>query len=352
MNIYNIFTDKIDHLPQGRADFLLAGCVTKTCEVDGITQAGIPGKIPLTPTLDSEFIVNEKLFSMPEIAETPSGVPTPALITRASHNLSPFSSIEILDLGLEVKPQNCVVHSFGITPSENIAKGANINAKEIFKKGMTFGKSYELKGNYLILAESTPSGTTTATASALALGYDLQKCFSSSFLNSPDGIKEKTINEAISVTNKDMDNFEKLGIVSDNMLIFCAGFLLEATKRFHVVLAGGTQMASCLLIADKLREDVLMRLNSDNLTLATTQWVVKDKNSDIVKILSQLSYTPHAIYTTFSFKNAQIPVLKKYDEGEAKEGVGAGASLAYAFSNNQTNQQVLEAIELIMYGML
>jgi len=351
MKTFNIFTNQRDSLPEGKADFLLAASVTKTCEIEGITQAGIPGKIPLTPTLDAEFIVTQKLFSMPELAETPSGVPTPALITRAVENLSPFSTIEILDLGLSVKPEQVTLHDFNITPSESIVTGAKINAKEIFSKGMAFGKSYELKGSYLILGESTPSGTTTATASALSLGYDCKNDFSSSFLNVPNSVRSETINAALSLIDNDMSSFEKLGIVSDNMLIFCAGFLLEASRRFHVVLAGGTQMAACLLIADKLREDVLMRLQSENITLATTGWVANDKNSNIKHILEQLSYTPHAIYTEFSFTAAEIPILKKYDEGEAKEGVGAGACLAYANANGLTNADVLEAIELIMYTM-
>ena len=352
MKTLNIFTHKEDTLPQGKADFLLAASVTRTCEIPGITQAGIPGKIPYTPTLDAEFITTQKLFSMPEIAETPSGVPTPALITRGAHNLCPFSTIETLDLGLEIKPQQTSLHSFGITPSDSITKGAKINAKEVFAKGMAFGRSYELHGNYLILGESTPSGTTTATATALALGYDLRDDFSSSFLNVPDDIRMQTINSALSLIDEDMNNFEKLSIVSDNMLIFCAGFLLEATRRFHVVLAGGTQMAACLLVADTLREDVLMRLKSENLTLATTAWVANDKNSNIKHILEQLSYTPHAIYTELSFAEAEIPVLKKYDEGEAKEGVGAGAALAYACTNGCTNQEVVDALELIMYEMM
>ena len=351
MKTYNLFINKKDSLPEGKADFLLAGSVTKTCEIKGITQAGIPNKIPLTPTLDAEFIINEKVFSLGELAETPTGIPSPALITRAVHNLNPFSSIEILDLGLEVKPQNSTCHDFNISPSESITNGANINAKEIFAKGMACGKSYELKGNYLILGESTPSGTTTAATSCLALGYDCENDFSSSFLNVPNDIKTQTIKQALLLINNEMSNFEKLSIVSDNMLIFCAGFLLEASRRFHVVLAGGTQMAACLLIADKLREDVLMQLKSDNITLATTMWVAKDKNADIKHLLSHLSYTPHAIYTEFSFTNTEIPILKKYDDGEAKEGVGAGASLAYATSNNLNNDEVLDAIELIIYSM-
>jgi len=351
MKTYNIFTNKTDSLPDGKADFLLAASVTKTCEIEGITQAGIPGMIPLTPTLDAEFIINEKVFSLGELAETPTGVPTPALITRAVHNLNPFSSIEILNLGLSVEPQNSLCHDFDIKASDSIATGANIDAKEIFAKGMAYGRSYELKGNYLILGESTPSGTTTAAASALALGYDCENDFSSSFLNVPDSIKSETINKALSLTNNDMTNFEKLGYVSDNMLLFCAGFLLEASRRFKVVLAGGTQMASCLLIADKLREDVLMQLKSDNITLATTQWVAKDEHSDIKHLLSLLSYTPHAIYTEFSFASTEIPVLKKYDEGEAKEGVGAGACLAYGATNNLTNEAILNQIEVLIYGM-
>ena len=352
MKTLNIFTNKPDSLPQGKADFLLAASVTKTCEIDGITQAGIPGKIAYTPTLDAEFITTEKLFSMPEIAETPSGVPTPALITRGVHNLCEFATIETLDIGLEIEPQQTNLHRFKIQPSQSIVKGANINAKEVFAKGMSFGQNYDLKGSYLILGESTPSGTTTATASALALGYDVADDFSSSFLNVPDDIKSQTINSSLALLDDSMDNFTKLGLVSDNMLLFCAGFLLEASRRFHVVLAGGTQMAACLLIADKLREDVLMRLKSDNITLATTAWVAKDTNSNIKHILEQLSYTPHAIYTEFSFANAEIPVLKKYDEGEAKEGVGAGGALAYANVNELTNKEVLESIELIMYGMM
>ncbi len=351
MQTLNIFTNDTDSLPKGKADFLLAASVTKTCEIAGITQAGIPGKIPLTPTLDAEFITNEKVFSMPELAETPTGVPTPALITRAVHNLVPFSNIEILNLGLDALPQNTNLLNFGICASESITTGANIDAKEIFKKGMLAGKNYELKGNYLILGESTPSGTTTAATTALALGYDLRDDFSSSFLNVPKDIKNQTIDKAMSLLNNDMSNFEKLSLVSDNMLIFCAGFIIEASRRFHIVLAGGTQMAACLLVADKLKEDTFIRVKHNNITLATTSWVVNDKNSDIKNILSKLSYTPHAIFTSFSFAQTEIPILKKYDEGEAKEGVGAGACLGYANANGVTNKELLEAIELLIYGM-
>lgn len=351
MKTYNIFTNEEDSLPKGKADFLIAASVTKTCEIEGITQAGIPGMISSTPTLDTEFLINEKVFSIGEMPETPAGVPTPAIITRAVHNLVPFSTIEVFDLGMKDIPKNSIVHNFGISSSDSIISGANIDAKTIFEKGMQAGREYELKGNYLILSECVPSGTTTATTTALALGYDCIDDFSSSFSNAPSSIKSQTIDKALSLINKDMTNFEKLSLVSDNMLIFNAGFLMEASRRFHIVLAGGTQMAACLLVADALREDVLMRVKSDNISIATTSWVVNDENSDIVHLLSLLSYTPHAVHTSFSFANAQIPVLHKYDKGEVKEGVGAGAALGYACANESNNEKILEAIELILYSI-
>jgi len=347
----NIFTDNIETLKDAKADFLLASSVTKTCEIEGITQAGIPTKIPLTPTLDAEYISNEKIFSLTDIAKTENGIPTPAILTRAVHNLCNFSSIEILNLGLEIEPKNTTIHNFDIKPSQNIATGAKIDAKEVFIKGMEFGEKYELKGNYLILSESTPAGTTTATASILALGYDCRDDFASSFANVPNSIKNETINKALSLIDNNMSNFEKLGIISDNMLIFCAGFLVEASRRFHIVLAGGTQMAACLLMADTLREDILKRVKHENITLATTKWLAKDKNSNIKNILSKLSYTPHAIYTEFSFEHTSIDILKRYDNGDVKEGAGMGGALAYANTNNISNQELLEQIEYLIYCM-
>ncbi|MFA6196831.1 MAG: nicotinate-nucleotide--dimethylbenzimidazole phosphoribosyltransferase [Sulfurimonas sp.] len=335
MQTLNIFTNEKDSLPHGKADFLLAASVTKTNHSNDIN---------LTPTLDAEFITNEKLFSLKELSQTLTDLPSPALITRAVHNLAPFSTIEILNLGLDVIPKHSTCHNFGLLPSGSISEGAKIDVRDVFCKGMDFGKSYELKGNYLILAEGMACGITTAMATALALGYDCKDDFSSN-------VEDETVSQTLSLLNSDMTNIEKLSMVSDNMLIFCAGFLLEASRRFHVVLGGGLQMAVCLLVADKLREDVFMRVKDKNITLATTAWVTQNKNSDIAHILSLLSFIPHAVYTPFSFKKASIPVLHKYDEADAKDGVGAGAALAFAHANNLDRDAILEQIEYILYQM-
>jgi NaMN:DMB phosphoribosyltransferase len=92
--------DFIESLRGKKATFMLALSTTKTIEIEGITQAGIPGFIHLTPTLDAEFVCVGDVRSIPNLAQTPKGVPTPALLTRATHLLHPFGNIELLDLGI------------------------------------------------------------------------------------------------------------------------------------------------------------------------------------------------------------------------------------------------------------
>jgi len=328
-----------------KADFLLAACVTHTCEIPQLTQAGIPGKIPLTPTLDSEFITTGQVFSLGEIAETPKGVPTPALITRAVQELTPFSSLQILNLGLEIAPQKCKLIDFEIEPSLSITNEKSFDAKAVFDKGFTYGKSYELKSDYLILGESTPSGTTTAQTSVSALDYQTEGLFASSFKDAPTSIKEATITTSLAKLHPNMSLFEKLGHTADNMLMFTAGFILSASRRFDIVLAGGTQMAAALLIANKVAIRDAIHHDHRHIHLCTTQWIAEDKNSDIEGLLKQLDYRLKAYYADFSFEDSQHPALKLYDEGEAKEGVGAGASIAYAFSHGISQKELTEKIE-------
>jgi len=340
--------DFLEHLRGKKATFLLSGSVTKTCEIPNISQAGIPGKLYLTPTLDAEFLCLKEVRSLDDIAQTVKGVPTPALITRAVHELKPFSNIEILDLGLEVKPKikHFKIHDFEINSSSRIDDGAKINAMEIFQQGVEFGTNYETKDDYVILSESVPSGTTTAKATAAALGYKYDDYFSSSFKDAPNDIKNKTIKEALKRIQKDDDVFTKLSNVSDNMLIFNAGFILGSTSRnLKIVLAGGTQMATVLLIVNSILESMQGVIDSSNISLCTTKWINEDENSNIKALLEQLSFPINAYSSTFDFNESSHPALKLYDEGEAKEGVGCGAALCYASINAVTKEELTTKIE-------
>jgi len=326
---------------------MLAMSNTATANIAGITQAGIPGMIHLTPVLDAEFLATGEVRSLTNVAETPKGVPTPALITRGVHLLSPYSHIELLDLGLKVQPKgdDLNIHHFDIQASGNIAEGANIDAKALFDKGVAFGKTYECKDDYLILGESVPSGTTTATATALALDYNAKSLFSSSFKDVPNNIREETIAKALAHIEDKTDLFDILGSVADNMLIFNAGFILGVNARFPVVLAGGTQMACVLLVANSISHYMGAEVDSSKLALCTTKWVAQDENSDIKALLEMLDFPINADYADFDFSLSTHPALKLYDEGEAKEGVGAGGALMYGYLNGLSKASITKQVE-------
>ena len=352
--------DYIQQFKNKKATFMLAMSNTSTANIEGITQAGIPGSIYLTPVLDGEFIATGEVRSMPDVAETPKGVPTPALITRGVHLLAPFSHIELLDLGLEVQPKgdDITIHHHGIHTSQSIAEGASIDAQALFEKGLAFGKAYVCKDDYLILGESVPSGTTTATATALALGYDAQTLFSSSFKEVPNTIRQETIDNALENVKGKTDLFEILGSVADNMLIFNAGFILGVGERFPVVLAGGTQMACVLLVVNSLRgltpNDLFSEQENEsfagltpltNVSLCTTKWVAQDEHSNIKALLEMLDFPINAYYTDFDFALSDHPALKLYDEGEAKEGVGAGGALMYGVLHGLGKEEMTRQVE-------
>jgi len=340
--------DFIEYLRGKSATFLLALSNTDTINIDGITQAGLKGFIHLTPTLDAEFISLGTIRSLEDIPKTDRGVPTPALITRAVHELRAFRDIEILNLGLRVSPKLKYFkeHKFNIKSSNSIDKGANIDAEDVFKKGLEFGQTYTPNGDYIILAESVPAGTTTAYATAKALGYEVNGLFSSSFKSVPNSIKEETITKALLNIDPRDDIFDILGKVSDNMLIFNAGFILGLNGRVPLILAGGTQMAGVLLIINKMLEYMQATLKEpNNLSLITTPWVAKDKNSNIKALLEMLGFRIDAYYLDFSFSLAKNSILKLYDMGEAKEGVGAGASLVYGVLNGLTKEEIVSKVE-------
>ncbi|MGB7402199.1 MAG: nicotinate-nucleotide--dimethylbenzimidazole phosphoribosyltransferase [Arcobacter sp.] len=339
--------DFAEFLRGKKATFMLSLSNTQTVNIAGLTQAGIPGKIHLTPTLDSEFLCTGELRSLGEIATTPSGVPTPALITRAVHLLKPYSNIELLDLGLEVFPQvdYFKTHSFGISPSKSIALDAKIDALDIFQKGLAFGQTYECKDDYIILAESVPSGTTTARATCQSLDYDCKEFFSSSFKTAPSNIREETVKNALEHVRSDDDIFAKLGRVSDNMQIFNAGFILGLNNKIKVVLAGGTQMASVLLIVNSILRTMGGEFETSNLALCTTKWIQEDDKSDIKALIELLDFKIDAYYVDFDFSLSSHPALKLYDEGEAKEGVGAGGALMYGLLNGLSKADITKQVE-------
>ncbi|RXJ98642.1 nicotinate-nucleotide--dimethylbenzimidazole phosphoribosyltransferase [Arcobacter sp. CECT 8986] len=340
--------DFLEYLRGKKANFLLSCSVTNTADIEGISQAGIPGKMYLTPTLDAEFLATSEVRSLDNIATTPKGIPTPAIMTRAVHELRPFENIEFLNLGLKIIPQIDYFkrYDFDINPSDRIDTGAKIDAMEVFQKGVEFAQNYKPNCEYTILAETIPAGTTTAAATGLALGYEGKEYFASSFKNTPSNIRDEVLQKALDNVNDNMDIFEKLSYVSDNMIVFNAGFVLGLQSTNHkLILAGGTQLASVLLVVNSVLKTMGGEIDSSKIALCTTKWIAEDKNSNLKALLQLLDFEVNAYYPDFDFSTSKSEVLKLYDKGESKEGVGAGGSLVYAAINGLDKEDIIKKVE-------
>jgi NaMN:DMB phosphoribosyltransferase len=79
--------------------------------------------------------------------------------------------------------------------------------------------------------------------------------------------------------------------------------------------------------------------------LWTTRWVAQDPNSDIRALLEMVDFPVRASYADFDFSRSQHPALKLYDEGEAKEGVGAGGALVYGSLNGIDPEAITRQVE-------
>lgn len=104
-------------------------------------------------------------------------------------------------------------------------------------------------------------------------------------------------------------------------------------------------MACVLLIVNRLLQMMEGTLESGQIALCTTKWVAEDPHSDIKALLEMNDFGINAYYADFDFSLSDHPALKLYDEGEAKEGVGAGGALVYALLNGITKDSITRKVE-------
>jgi len=104
-------------------------------------------------------------------------------------------------------------------------------------------------------------------------------------------------------------------------------------------------MAAVLLVANRIIDYMGTAFEARNLALCTTKWVAKDKHSNIKALLQMLDFPINAYYTDFDFSCAHTPALKRYDKGEAKEGVGAGAAIMYGYLKGLGKEEISRQVE-------
>jgi uncharacterized protein (TIGR00303 family) len=323
--------------------FLCILANTETAKIPGISAAGkSPELTDFTPAADAELVETGNAISINEPAMTPSGAPSPAVLTRASMLLTGIPCI-FINSGLRVRPQIPTI-DLNCHPGGDIRKRhAVVDAHEIYIKSRALGEKFRKLSDFVIIGESVPGGTTTAMGVLNALGYDVK--VSSSFQKNPLSIKKKVVEDAMknsgisfgSLRDRPLDAVKCLG---DPMMAAAAGLVDGLNTK--TVLAGGTQMVSVLGIIKHLG---LVR----DVSIATTCYVAHDKSANFREMTQILGIK--AFSADPGFGKSRRKGLVMYENGDVKEGVGAGGAMFAAammgFSRKEFREKTEEVCDSI-----
>ncbi|HIJ07019.1 MAG: hypothetical protein XE11_0651 [Methanomicrobiales archaeon 53_19] len=309
---------------------ILANTMLST--VPGISGAGpSPEKTVFTPILDSELIINGTITSMPIRPDTPTGCPTPAIITRAMMQLCSLSPF-FINAGLAHAPTIPTYDLYGRAGGDPRRGVAVPDAASLYLRGEQLGSLLSQLSDMLVIGECVPGGTTTALCVLRALEYPAR--VSSSMVLNPHSQKEE-IADSITRRLKNEGVTEPLAIVSatgDPMIPVACGMI----KGFSgdVVLAGGTQMLSVAAVARGLR----LRIPR----VVTTVYVRDDPSANFPEIADAIGVAP--IYVDPEFGELGHAGIARYCIGEVKEGMGAGGAMYLAAALGHSPSMIREAI--------
>lgn len=300
--------------------------------VPGVSGAGpSPEKTVLTPVLDSELITHGAIRSRRTRPNTPTGCPTPAIITRAMMALLGMEPL-FVNAGLTTEPVIPCLDVYG-EPGRDPREGDAVpRARELYARGGQAGRYLSRWADLLVLGECVPGGTTTALCVLRGLGIPAR--VSSSFVNNPVALKE-----AICARVQDRiraggatDPLDIIRIGGDPMLAVAAG--MAASFRGETILAGGTQM---LAVAAVLRD-----LGKRVPPVATTVYVRDDPSAGFAATAEMIG--AHVYYVDPGFGTLGHPGLARYCIGEVKEGIGAGGAMFLARIMGKTEEEIRETV--------
>ena len=313
---------------------VLAAGSTRTAAIEGISAAGADPEVMVhTPSADAEILVYGRPVRAPVVPVSPTGCPTPAIVTRAVRERLRFD-VTVIDAGL-AEPTGAPTVTVGARPGGDIRDPDPAHtAPGAFAAARQFGR--RLPDDELLLAETVPGGTTTALGVLTALGEsDLPgedaddgggRTVSSSLPDNPLSLKRRVVAEGLAASGLDPgdaadDPLGALRRVGDPVLAVVCGVAVGAAETgTAITLAGGTQLVAA---AACLRH----RGHDGPLSLATTVFVAEDPAVDLEAAAAELDL--EVIVTDPGFTDDH-PAMAAYRRGEAKEGVGMGGALALA----------------------
>jgi uncharacterized protein (TIGR00303 family) len=303
--------------------FVLVGGNTATARIDGISAAGAAPEVMVhTPAADLEIVEYGRPVRAPVVPVSPTGCPTPAVVTRAVRELLGFGTLAV-DAGL-ARPTDAPTVATGASTGVDVREAAAVpDAAAAFERARSLGRS--LPDDALAVGETVPGGTTTALGVLAALGE--QPSVSSSLPDNPLELKRRVVREGLAASDLAEggaagDPVAALRAVGDPVLAVVAGLTVGAAEtETDVLLAGGTQLAAAAALARHAGVEA-------PLSLATTSFVAGDDSADVAGLTADLDVD--LTVTDPGFERLSHPATDAYVAGEAKEGVGMGGALALA----------------------
>jgi len=321
----------IQTMKSGRFLFSLIISYTETCEIPGITFAGVDkDSIKFTPPADAEYLHYGYCKTIDKIPMTPDGKPTPALLTKTALESASIPHLTI-NAGSKVSPQLPYIET-GMSSGKNISIQDAMTDSQVSHAvdyGRIVGRSMASLTDSLIMGESIPGGTTTALAVLRALGFHAK--VSSSMPSNPIELKNQIVTTALERIDSDHP-YNIIAKIGDPMIPFVAGMLSSASSISKVILAGGTQMSAVLAFASKIG------FNEANTVIGTTSYITHDENVNFVDVVKQIADIP-IISVDPGLQNSKHSGLKAFSEGFAKEGVGAGGSIISSMLKTGNNSK-------------
>lgn len=320
---------------------------TETAKVPGVSAAGaVPEITDFTPAADVELLHYGRCKCIDGVPVTPTGVPTPGIISMSALQLAPMPTF-VINGGVRVRPHTPYFEIEG-EPGEDIRTGRALkDPRRAYENALQLGRQLARGSPYLVIGESIAGGTTTALAVLLAMGYDGQGKVSSSMIDNPHSLKERIAREGItnapfSAEEMRADPLKAVQAVGDPMMPAAAGVVAGAAESVPVLMAGGTQMAAVMALVKGLAPHVL-----ENVALGTTKWIVNDRSSDVRAIVRQVGEVP-ILAADLDFGPSRHEGLAVFEKGLVKEGVGAGGIAIAAFLSSQGRigaKTMLEKVE-------
>lgn len=323
--------------------FLCVLSNTKTAHIPNLSAAGKTAELTdYTPAGDAELMETGNIISVPVLPMTPPfDTPTPAIITRSALKLTD-APYNFINSGLIITPEDPCI-DLKAKPGEDIREPIAVrDVQGIYERAKFLGRRLRNQVDHVVIGESIPGGTTTAMGVLRALGYDGN--VSSSADENPLGLKKQVVEEGMKASGLTFaclknDPMKAIACMGDPMMPAVAGLVAGLQGNgISVVLAGGTQMVAVYALIKH------MGLNTEELSIATTRYVVEDKSANFIQLTTTLG-VPVVYVADPGFGKSSMKGLNRYETGTIKEGAGAGGAMYLAGLFGITQDQFRTEVE-------